>query len=89
MGGGVGRVAVGPEISLGFYDAAGKEAGGGAMDQELAEEARGNEFRLSFKERSWQQGAAREGIIQVPSGDRFGLGMIHPLRMRAQKKGSP
>jgi hypothetical protein len=69
MSSGIGRVIVGPEIGFGFYDAAGKEAGIGAVDQHLAQKTRGNQFRLRLKERSGQQRTAKDRIIQVPSGD--------------------
>jgi hypothetical protein len=36
MGCGVGRVIMGPKIGLRLYDAAGKEAGVGPVNQQLA-----------------------------------------------------
>jgi hypothetical protein len=47
--GGVGRVVVGAEIGLRFHDAAGEDAGGGTVDQELAQKAGSNAIGTVFE----------------------------------------
>jgi hypothetical protein len=52
VGSGVRRVVVGAEVSLGLDDAAGENAGGGAMDEKLAEKARGYLLRRGLEKGS-------------------------------------
>jgi hypothetical protein len=55
VGGGVGRVVVGAEISLDLHHAAGEKAGIGLVNQELAQKPGRDAFRTVLVEPPFQE----------------------------------